>query len=165
MVLTKEELIQLLQKEVRILQHLIGKIEPRILDYRPTPKQRSTLELLRYLSFMGPAILPGIKEGTFDMSGWTACEEKACTLDFAAVQTEIAALSQKYAQLVSEFSDEDFRGQVEMFGDKANRGSIIVSLVVNGHAAYRTQLFLYLKANGREELNTFNLWAGIDGQM
>jgi hypothetical protein len=27
---------------------------------------------------------------------------------------------------------------------------------------YRTQLFLYLKANGREELSTVNLWAGID---
>jgi hypothetical protein len=29
-------------------------------------------------------------------------------------------------------------------------------------AAYRTQLFLYLKACGREELNTWNLWVGID---
>ena len=34
-----------------------------------------------------------------------------------------------------------------------------------GHAAYRTQLFLYLKANGRDELNTFNLWGGIDRTM
>jgi len=34
--------------------------------------------------------------------------------------------------------------------------------VLNGHAAYRTQLFLYLKACGREELSTMNLWAGAD---
>ena len=34
-----------------------------------------------------------------------------------------------------------------------------------GHAAYRTQLFCYLKSCGRDELNTFNLWQGIDGQM
>jgi hypothetical protein len=27
---------------------------------------------------------------------------------------------------------------------------------------YRMQLFLYLKASGREELNTMNLWAGMD---
>ncbi len=32
--------------------------------------------------------------------------------------------------------------------------------MLNGHAAYRTQLFLYLKACGREELSTMNLWAG-----
>ena len=35
-------------------------------------------------------------------------------------------------------------------------------LVLNGHTAYRTQLFLYLKACGREELSTMNLWAGVD---
>jgi hypothetical protein len=36
------------------------------------------------------------------------------------------------------------------------------TIVLNGHAAYRTQLFLYLKACGREELGTMNLWAGMD---
>ena len=47
-----------------------------------------------------------------------------------------------------------------MFGGSHSRGSHIVSLVLGGHAAYRTQLFLYLKANGRDELNTYNLWGG-----
>jgi hypothetical protein len=35
-------------------------------------------------------------------------------------------------------------------------------MVLCGHAAYRTQLFCYLKACGREELTTMNLWAGVD---
>ena len=47
MVLTKSELIASLQNEVRILLHLAGKVDGSNLDYRPTPKQRSTLELLR----------------------------------------------------------------------------------------------------------------------
>jgi hypothetical protein len=34
--------------------------------------------------------------------------------------------------------------------------------VLCGYAAYRTQIFLYLKSCGREELNTMNLWAGMD---
>ena len=54
MVLTKSELVALLQKEVRLLLHLTSKIEPAALDYRPTPKQRSTIELLRYLTTMAP---------------------------------------------------------------------------------------------------------------
>ena len=29
-------------------------------------------------------------------------------------------------------------------------------------AAYRTQLFLYLKSCGRDELSTWNLWGGAD---
>ena len=34
--------------------------------------------------------------------------------------------------------------------------------ILNGYAAYRTQIFCYLKACGRTELGTMNLWAGID---
>src|SRR5688500_8118955 len=52
MVLTKSELIASLQNEVRILRHLAGKVDRARLDYRPTPKQRSTIELLKYLSMM-----------------------------------------------------------------------------------------------------------------
>ena len=37
-----------------------------------------------------------------------------------------------------------------------------VDHVLCGCAAYRTQLFLDLKACGREELSTMNLWAGMD---
>ena len=52
-----------------------------------------------------------------------------------------------------------------MFGRKASRGYLAVNLILSGYAAYRTQLFMYLKACSREELNTFNLWQGVDGQM
>jgi len=57
MVLTRSELITLLQKEVRLLLHLTTKIDKSTLDYRPTPKQRSTIELLRYLTTSGPALI------------------------------------------------------------------------------------------------------------
>ena len=43
MVLTKPELLASLQNEARILVHLVGKVEPDMIDYRPTPKQRSTI--------------------------------------------------------------------------------------------------------------------------
>jgi len=50
MVLTKRELVAALHNEVRILLHLAGKVDRTQLHYRPTPKQRSTIELLRYLT-------------------------------------------------------------------------------------------------------------------
>ncbi len=56
----------------------------------------------------------------------------------------------------------DLRAEIEIFGNKTSRGAFIVNTVLCGCAAYRTQLFLYLKACGREELNTMNLWAGVD---
>ena len=59
-------------------------------------------------------------------------------------------------------ADDDFRGEIEMLGRKMSRGVFIVNLVLCAHAAYRTQLFLYLKACSRHELNTMNLWGGVD---
>jgi len=66
---------------------------------------------------------------------------------------------------LSGWTDADFRGEVDMFGRKSSRGSLLVNMVLGGHAAYRTQLFCYLKSCGRDELNTMNLWAGMDGPM
>src|SRR6188474_611046 len=82
MALTKDELISSLQNEVRILQHLCTKIEPTMLDYRPTPKQRSTLELLRYLTNMGPELVKGTKKGAFDVESWTKAAQEAESRDF-----------------------------------------------------------------------------------
>jgi hypothetical protein len=54
---------------------------------------------------------------------------------------------------------------MDRFGTQTTRGALIVNLVLCGHAAYRTQLFCYLKAGGRQELNTVNLWSGADAPM
>ena len=162
MVLTKSELIASLQNEVRILQHLASKVKPEMLDYRPTPKQRSTLELLRYLTIMGPALIQAAKAGKFDVAAWTAADQAAATRDFDQTVAALARHSDEYAALLADVSDADLRTEVDLFGGKATRGVFIVNQVLCGCAAYRTQLFLYLKACGREELSTMNLWAGMD---
>ena len=82
MVLTREELVSSLQDEVRILLHLAGKVDPAQLDYRPTPTQRSTIELLRYLSVMGPALIASIRSGVFDTTIWQAALADASRLTF-----------------------------------------------------------------------------------
>ena len=163
MVLTKQELIASLQNEVRILLHLSGKVDRKQLDYRPTPKQRSTLELLQYLVVMGPMLIRGVKAGAFDWAAWHAALAEANAMNFDQVLGAIEKQSATYARLIGEFSDADFRGEIDLFGrGKTSRGSVIVNMVLGGYAAYRTQLFLYLKACGREELNTTNLWFGVD---
>ena len=162
MVLTKPELIASLQNEVRILLHLATKIDRAALDYRPTPKQRSTIELLRYLSVMGPALVVAVKAGRFDRAAWTAALKTAEGRDFDQTLAAIAAQTDAYATLLADVSDADFRAEVEMFGRTSTRGGIIVNIVLCHCAAYRTQLFLYLKACGCEELSTMNLWAGAD---
>ncbi len=162
MVLTKEELIASLQNEVRILVHLAGKVDKSKLDYRPTPKQRSILELLQYMSMMGPTLVAVIKTGNF-AAVWSPAAEAAKKMNLDQAVAAIQEQSEEYARLLSGWTEADFRGEVDMFGGKSSRGALLVRLVLGGCAAYRTQLFCYLKSCGRDELSTMNLWAGMDG--
>jgi hypothetical protein len=162
MVLTKSELIASLQNEVRILLHLASKIDRAQLEYRPTPKQRSTIELLKYLSVMGPAFVQSTT-GAFDMAAWTSATLAAEARDFDQTLAAIAGHVDAYETLLAGVSDADLRTEINgLDGSKTTRGAALVNLVLCGCAAYRTQLFLYLKACGREELSTMNLWAGVD---
>jgi len=169
MVLTTSELIATLQQEIRILLHLAGKVDASMLDYRPTPKQRSTLELLRYMAIMGPTQLTVIEQGVFDRptlsATWGPVEAAAAKLSYDEALAAIGLQSDDYARRLGAWTDADFRKEVDVFGRKSSRGLLVITLVVNGHAAYRTQLFLYLKACGREELGTMNLWGGVDAPM
>jgi hypothetical protein len=166
MVLTKDELVGKLQHEVRILLHLTSKVDPAKLDYRPTPKQRSLLELLQYLTIFGPIHLRTIRAGVWDMEVWrdTWRTEAAAARgrNLEQVKDAIGEQSALFAEMLGPFSDADLRTEMEMFGGKASRGSWLVSMLLCHYVAYRTQLFLYLKACGREELSTMNLWAGMD---
>ena len=162
MVLVKSELISQLQKEVDILMHLSTKIDRSQVDYRPTPKQRSFIELLRYLSIMGPALVQGART-KFDVEAWQAANKAAEARDFDQTMAVIAGHKDVYAKELAGWTDADFRAEMDNFdGSKTTRGLFIVNLVLGGYAAYRTQLFCYLKACGRDELGTMNLWYGVD---
>jgi hypothetical protein len=166
-IFTKDELIRSLQHETRILLHLAGKVDPAALNFRPTPEQRSTLELLQYLTIMAPIQLRAISAGGVDMDQWSTDwrtqEAIARERDLAAVQAAIAAQQALFVEILGPCNDKDFRVPMEMFGHKQSRGAWIVNLTLCGFAAYRMQLFLYLKACGRIELTTLDLWAGAGG--
>src|SRR5208337_1768309 len=120
MVLTKEELIAALQNEVRILMHLAGKVDKSKLDYRPTPKQRSTMELLQYLSIMAPLQIGMIKAGTSDRAAlsaaWNPAESAAKAMDFDQLVWAIEKQSDEYDRLLRDWTEADFRTEVDLFG-------------------------------------------------
>ena len=165
MVLSRDELIASLQNEVRILLHLIDKIEPEARDYRPTPRQRSVEDLVRYLSMMGPTIVRYGLANPPELAIWTEGEEAAAARSFEECVAEIRTHVALYQSLLGGVSDAQFRGSFTDWEGKATtRGAFIVNLVLCGCAAYRTQLFLYLKAFGQEQLTSSNLWTGVDAQ-
>ncbi len=166
MVLTKDETIAALQNEVRLVLHLMSKIEPAMLDYRPSPKQRSLLELCRYFIPMAPVQLRFVIDGNFTMEGWipawTAQANAANAMNLDQVKAALAKQSAQFAEMLAPVPDQAFREEIQMFGNKATRGMWIVRLPITHFAAYRMQLFIYLKACGLDQLNTMNLWAGVD---
>ena len=161
MVLTTPELIASLQNEVRILLHLASKIDRATLEYRPSPKQRSTIELLKYLSIMGPGLVEAAKQGGFDPAAFTAAQQTAAARDFDQTLAAIAAHADAYATLLSPMSDADFGVEIEMFGSKTTRGAFIVNLVLCGYAACARSCSCTQGARARE-LSTMNLWGGVD---
>lgn len=111
---------------------------------------------------MGPQLIKAAQTGGFDPAGWTVADQAAKARDFDQTLAALAAHAEEYPAMLNGWSDDDFRGQIEIFGTKTSRGAFIVNMVLCGCAAYRTQLFNYLKACGREELGTMNLWGGMD---
>ena len=164
MVLSARELIDALKHEVRVLSHLASKVTPEMLDYRPTPKQRSMIELLRYLAMMGPSMtrFALAKPGEDMGAAWGALAKEVEGMKLQQVAAKIAAQEAEYEALLGPLSDADYEVTFQGFSGQAKRGPYLVTSVLGGHAAYRTQLFCYLKACGREELTTANLWRGMD---
>lgn len=162
MVLSKDELVGLLTHEVNVLRHLITKIDGDAVNFRPTEKQRSSIELVRYLVLQGPVLTQAIKAGAFDGAAWGAAQAEVDAMDLAGLDAKLAAQPAWFAEHVGAMTDDEMRGVIQLFGAPGPRGLHFVSLVLANYAAYRTQLFCYLKLCGRTELTTSNLWRGMD---
>ena len=169
MVLSKPELIARLQHEAKILLHLASTVDPAMLGHRPTPGQRSLLELLQYLTVFPQIHLETIRTGRFDMGAWQAAWQtenaKAREWDLDGIRTELARQPALFDKFVEPLSDAELRAEMEMFGSTASCGSWLVWMVLSHYSAYRMQLFQYLKEAGRNELNTLDLWAGVHGRV
>jgi hypothetical protein len=167
MIITKDEVISSLEHEVQILLHLISKIEQPMLDYRPTPKQRSMRELVQYLVVVVPVQLRIIQSGTFEMDSfrerWAAEGQKAAAMGLHEAAAAIGKQPELIREVVNSLSDADLRQEVEAFGSRKSRGAWLIT-ALSHYVAYRMQLFLYLKSCGREELSTMDLWAGKTAQ-
>jgi hypothetical protein len=147
-----------------IIIHLFSKFSPEGYDYRPSPGQRSTLELLRYLSICAIAGIRSMSENNWEL--FAGYRERA--KDMAA--SEFPAAMERQKQEIFEFfgsvSDETLRtGETSMPGG----GGMMLPLgtaILNGPAkwlaAYKMQLFLYAKAAGASGIKTSNVWQGVD---
>ncbi len=161
--LSREGFIALVKHEVETIKHLYTKIPPGKLDFRPTPGQRSLQELLEYLPTCSAGVAKVALANNFAQRGAGIFEpiREAARRDFVGTMD---AQFKIFEELIKGVPESDFNTkEVNMPGGrKFPLGVALVSTTLRMLAAYRMQLFLYLKQCGRPELNTMNCWMGMD---
>lgn len=160
--ITKDQIATGMTRECDICKHLHTKLTPQSYDYKPTPGQRTTVEVLRYLSICGIA---GIR--CLDQSNWKVFGEhverasKLQPSDFPAAMDRQKAEIEEFFGSVTEKILETKEAGLPL-GGTLPLGEAIMGLPFKWLAAYKLQLFLYAKATGASEIGTANAWMGID---
>jgi hypothetical protein len=149
-------------RECDIAKHLFTKLPDGALDYRPTPGQRSTLELLRYLTICGIAGIRAMVEKNMRVvTDYEARMADMAAGDFPAAMDRQKGLITEYFASVDERTLETEQAKLPGAGAMP-LGAALMNGPLKWLTAYRMQLFLYAKASGARELGTANAWAGID---
>ena len=144
--------------ECNICIRLYHKMHPGAVDYRPTPGQRSTLELLRYLSYGPYNCIRRVLAGDWSVGRPTAeVTRDMPPSDFPVRmkwQSDEVARLMKTANLIA-LEQDTFTFP---WGDAMKKGECLTNQPLKWLVAYRMQLFLYLKAAGARDLGTKDLW-------
>jgi hypothetical protein len=158
--ISTQQFIDSLEHELGIIRHLGEKVTQEMLEYRPSAHQRSTLELMQYLSqIFATTVTVAIARdtGAMYMELFNAAPKVTLETFDQIMRDQAAAVRSK----ISALTEEDFADTFMMYGREQSMALHLLGLLKMA-AAYKTQLFLYLKACGVHHIGTMNLWAGID---
>jgi hypothetical protein len=151
-----------MRHEVKVIRHLATKVPPGAWDWRPTPGQRSMLELLRYLTVCGSIGTTYAASGT-----WARAEELEKEAESVTPETFDAAMARQMAlleEVVRSIPEEDLlaRDAKMPWGAPTKLGIGLIDMGLKPLTAYRMQFFLYAKQAGNAALGPANCWVGID---
>ncbi len=160
--ISKEQIAASMMFECDVAKHLYTKLTPQAYDYKPTGGQRSTVELLRYLSICGIAGIQSLAKS--DWKTFTTYADRAAKMkaeEFPAAMDVQKTEIEDFFKSVTE-RDLETKDALLPLGGTQLLGQAILNLPYKWLAAYKLQLFLYAKATGASEIGTANAWMGID---
>lgn len=160
--ISTDQLLASMRHEVRTMQHLATKVPPGTYDWRPTPAQRSTLELMRYLTVCGTIGVTYAASGTWERAEQLEREAEGVTPEsfHAAMDAQMALLE----EVIRPLSEDDLlhRDAKMPWGAPTKLGLGLIDMGLKPLTAYRMQLFLYAKQSGNASLGPANCWIGRD---
>lgn len=156
----KQHLLQNIEREILLLKQLAPLIEEKDLDFRPTEKVRSTLELMQYLSGIGSTMLRWFLINDLTPEEFGKIREYRSTL---TIQNFPERLDEQWDQIqayMKDITEEDLISMeiVLPWKEKMMLGNAIINCPIKWLATYRMQLFLYLKMQGRPDISTKEAW-------
>ena len=159
--ISKEQLVDEIVRELDIMRHSGEKPTEEQLSYRPSDSQRTLIELMRYVSYVFISTAEAVVNGNQDV--YKAKSEEAETLTLANFDERMKKQAEDIRALVMPLTEEQANEEVMVYM-KQSRALYLLNML-KWAAAYKLQMFLYLKASGHSKLNTMNAWAGMDGEM
>jgi hypothetical protein len=155
----KETFLSSLEHEIRVIRHLSKKITPEMLEYRPSPSQRSILELLQYLSYVLETSVESVIKN--DGSIYKTHSEAAHETTLENFDDRMHQQTIHIREMIGGLSDEAMGEMVTLWVTQT-RAMHFLNSTLKWSVAYKMQLFQYLKQGFNLPLNTSNLWAGMD---
>lgn len=160
--LTSAQFLAAVDHETRVIKHLATKFVPGTDDWRPTTKQRSTTELLRYLTSAASVPCLAMIRGNWEHA--EALEQAAQAVTTTTFAAAMDAQRATIAAALAPLSERDFaeRDANLPWGTPVKLGEALVRTVLYTYVAYRMQLFLYAKESGNADIGPANCWVGVD---
>ena len=138
----KQQLLQNLQREIFLLKQLAPLIDESDLDFRPTEKMRSTLELMQYVSGVGATMMRWFVKNDLTPEEWVKIREYRKGLTRENFKERLDAQMEDIVMYMNMISEEDlFKKEVELPSkEKMVLGTAIINVPIKWLAAYRYQL-------------------------
>ena len=156
--LSKDHIRDNIVNEYKIIKQLVTKLPEGAEDYRISDNQRSTIELLRYVTLMGPGVIHAGNDNGFAWIGENAAATE--NLSMADIPSHLDGAIGEINTLFGNMSDEDFENRavsVEGMGDWTMQ-TWLLNTVVKFVPAYKLMLFNHAKAAGNGDIGTWDAW-------
>ena len=160
--INKDQIAASMMFECDVAKHVHSKLTPQSYDYKPTDGQRTTLEVLRYLSICGIAGIQSLYQSNWKV--FSTYVDRASKMSAEGFPAAMDLQKQEIKAFFDSVTERDLETKDAMLpiGGSQLLGQAILDLPFKWLPAYKLQLFLYAKATGTTDIGTSNAWFGMD---
>lgn len=157
----KENLFNVIEKEINVIKTLSSKVTKEILPYKPIDGIRTTEEVMQYLTWCGSSTVTFflLDDPSKAKENYQKFQEDAKTVTLDNFKERMDAQLSILKDCFEKFSDNDLLTKEVLlpWQEPCLLGFAIMETTVKWLTGYKMQLYLYMKQNGIK-LDTGDCW-------